>query len=250
MQKILMMTASLAGLLLAAGALANPIELRVAHYEGFAYQQPQSIHGELQVANLAYEKQVIVHYRYQTESPWSEWRTVEATHSRALEDGDELWRFQTPGIAPYYRGANFDFYLEYRVRGEQYQEGSAQSPHRIGAGYLDGKNYVWTILGNQTVALDKASIDPRGRFILSAVVKKGQHPGAVSAIYSTDGWKTAHTIDLRYQYEFGAGVEKTFGMDLIFPEQEVEFAIRYRVDGVEHWDNNNGQNHRVTLTLR
>jgi len=44
MKKSVTISSGLLSFFVASAALANPIELVVAHHQGFGYQQPQSIH--------------------------------------------------------------------------------------------------------------------------------------------------------------------------------------------------------------
>ena len=66
-----------------------------------------------------------------------------------------------------------------------------------------------------------------------------------------DHWKTCQDLNASYVRSCGdAGQTQTdrFQCDIPIPETggQVEFAIGYRVDGEEHWDNNYSANYCVT----
>lgn len=88
--------------------------------------------------------------------------------------------------------------------------------------------------------------------------------------WTDDGWATWHDAAAWYEGSLGGGWER-WGVDLapigtlgIDGQQHkwsnmygswrdvsgpvtIEYALYYRVNGAEYWDNNNGQNYRITL---
>lgn len=89
-------------------------------------------------------------------------------------------------------------------------------------------------------------------------VKNLAYGKRVKVVYSTDNWQTVKEIDARFEknYSYGYtnvvspnenGIENwTFRVSIPERINSVEFAVVYQVEGAEFWDNNFGQNYRVT----
>jgi len=89
----------------------------------------------------------------------------------------------------------------------------------------------------------------------SASVKNLSFEKEVSVRYTFDNWKTGS--DRRAQYkgpvihlQRGLVDEFIFEIDLQTSSKptKLSFALRYTVEGVEHWDNNNGKDYQVEYT--
>ncbi|XP_066924514.1 protein phosphatase 1 regulatory subunit 3B-B-like isoform X2 [Clytia hemisphaerica] len=66
-----------------------------------------------------------------------------------------------------------------------------------------------------------------------------------------DGWKTSSDLPAKFvQQEFNGQIDRFFFMkplgELDFDDvcNDIEFAVCFTVDGVEHWDNNSGLNYK------
>jgi len=68
--------------------------------------------------------------------------------------------------------------------------------------------------------------------------------------YTTDGWSTYRDVVGQYVNGSHAGFTDTFSFEIALPSTlikdcKLEFAVCYKVHGIEFWDNNSGDNYRV-----
>ncbi|KAM3919787.1 protein phosphatase 1 regulatory subunit 3E-like [Leptodactylus fuscus] len=68
--------------------------------------------------------------------------------------------------------------------------------------------------------------------------------------YTMDAWSTSSEVTATYQRGCSDRYSDRFSFKLLCPtllnkEGVLEFAIRYKVCGMEYWDNNDGQNYKV-----
>uniref|UniRef100_G5E6Z2 Protein phosphatase 1 regulatory subunit n=1 Tax=Loxodonta africana TaxID=9785 RepID=G5E6Z2_LOXAF len=75
----------------------------------------------------------------------------------------------------------------------------------------------------------------------------------VAVRYTFSGWSSAHEATARWRGPANmAGTEDVFAFGLPVPPfllelgSHVHFALRYRVAGAEHWDNNDGRDYSLT----
>lgn len=89
----------------------GPVQLTATKLEGYVY-----------VENLAYVKEVKLHYRL-----GNRWESVPATYAETMSDGLEKWTFSTP-LAPLPLGVrvghNYEIAFSYAVNGEVFGIGS------------------------------------------------------------------------------------------------------------------------------
>lgn len=72
----------------------------------------------------------------------------------------------------------------------------------------------------------------------------------VTVRYTVDGWSSCRDVVGQYVEESHAGFTDTFSFEMPIPttllkDCKLEFAICYKVLGVEFWDNNSGDNYRL-----
>ena len=114
---------------LAASALANPIRLGaidglevITGSEGPVMLTATKLEGYVYIENLAYEKDVRIHYRV-----GNTWQNVPATYVATLDNGLEKWSFSTP-LWPLPLGSqvgtNYEVGFSYGVNGQVYGIGS------------------------------------------------------------------------------------------------------------------------------
>ncbi len=192
---------------------------------------------DLAVRNDAYSKHVGILW---TRDGWQTVHTAHARYERSLGDGWEVWGidveagdFGGPSGPPEVEFATFvtmngttswDTYNNYHVR----HGVTRDRPVTLVSSEVRYQGGTGAILVGLARVLDMA------------------YDKEVTVRYSTDDWATwedseaswagEDTWELRIE---GLGVE-----DL---PDEVEFALRYRADGEEHWDNNGGENYRHRL---
>jgi hypothetical protein len=229
-----------------AAADDKPVSLLHTEYvRGYQVDESQVIAGDIAVQNLAFEKKVVVHYRWQTETDESEWLETPARFAGTLPDGRDRWHFETPEIAGATRGANFDVKLEATMAGETYVDDNGGAGYGVGAGYLDSQGHPRVLLGETHVLVSGINYTPRGggNHTVEVMVKKLGARGSVKIVFTKDNWATAQTVDAHYSYGLTGAVES---WSAVFSEvRRLEFAVAYEVDGQTFWDNNNGKNYRT-----
>lgn len=201
----------------------------VAHYAGY-----------IAVKNLAYDKKVIVHYNYTSLSQASNtWYTANASYVKNnTSDGNEVWKFETPSVYTNYGGlGDIQYYIEYDVNGQTFYDNN------------DGKNYKSSDFGASRPYVTSISGYARnnGAEYLSCYVatKKSVNTEAVRIRYTQDDWATYKDVDLTKSTNvyFNADSDSWIIDIPILSGKPVKFAAYYVVNGVQHWDNNLGDNY-------
>ena len=84
------------------------------------------------------------------------------------------------------------------------------------------------------------------------VVNLGFHK-QVTVRWTVDRWKTSSDLEARYVDDLSEGLTDTFvfrlSSGLLCRGEVLELCLRYRAEGQEHWDNNNGDNYGFQVKL-
>ena len=207
------------------------------------------VEGFIEVANIAYRKEVVVHYN--VEYPQEDtWRDVHATYLRPAAKGREVWRFEIPEVSyPPRLSARFRFVVRYRVAGKTYWDNNHRRDYRIGTGARTVS--ATALLGTSTFALTEAhaygGAGQPTRVMGKILLKDLAYHKQVKVVYSTDRWATAQELDAGYMHPAGDGVE-WWGFDMETAEtSDIMFAIGYTAAGRTYWDNNFGSDHRLEV---
>ena len=200
--------------------------------------------GYVKVKNVAYQKQVTVRYSLDYEVTWKD---VEATYFATLEDGNEIWYFETEAIhSTYHSYPPIEFAIRYRVNGQEYWDNNANENYVMHGGH--GTQYVPDfLLGHETMVDGKVRIQRSYRgFYISfwGYVQNVAYDKEVNLVYTIDNWQTTNVLKGSYSAKNPGQPE----VDIWYASErlpwyqigvtEVEAAIVYRVNGQEHWDNN------------
>lgn len=188
-------------------------------------------------------------------------KIVDAKYIRALDENFSLWSAER----------SFSNNINNQLVEEQprdlrfYVQSSSQDG--IDRDDNSGKNYFLTkdagamLSANTNVLLGDANLYDLGHaieFMGVVNVKNLAYGKSVKIIYSTDNWQTTKEADARFEknYSYGysnvespneQGIENwTFRVSIPERINTVEFAVVYQVEGAEFWDNNFGQNYRIT----
>lgn len=220
------------------------------NYRNYLAHSSNVFEVEVEVANLAYNKKVVVHYQNSNGA----WTNFNLTYKNTTNKGTEIWSGKLIlGSASDINGEISQFVVKYEVKGQTYWDNNK------------GKNYKTPAEGtfladDLNVSVSHGYLYPDGRFGVIVNVKNLAPTKEVKLIYTLDNWKTTQTDNLKYQssWFYGQGdipspnihkVEvwwfgKTFST-LTF--SEIKYAVVYKVNGVEYWDNNFGKNYTVTF---
>lgn len=214
--------------------------------------------GYVEIENLAYTKQVVIHYSAGSAA----WTTVNAVYVASIGNNREIWKFTTGETVylPRWGGCSFDFAVEYKVNGRSYWDNNNGSNYKIDCGgvgvsrpqqvlsgsalYTEGYNVsvVWT--GPYTADKTLAG---------TIVLKNLDYTKSVKVRYTTDNWATVKEangvwVSMITTPTGGAtGLEKwSFSVALPSGAATVKFAVSYTVGNVTYWDNNWGRNYTVS----
>ena len=104
-------------------------------------------------------------------------------------------------------------------------------------------------LNSLNVSLENVFIRDFG--VLGTVkVRNLAYEKRITVRYTTDGWSTFRDVIGQYVNGSHTGFTDTFCFEIALPttlikDCKLEFAVCYKVLGVEFWDNNSGDNYRV-----
>ena len=200
---------------------------------------------------FGHDKSVYVHLR-ESDGAWID---LPASFVEGLPDGRERWRASViygQGACPTAKTApdTFEFAVKVSTRAGDTWD------HAGGANYSALKA-SGSFLGDIQVAAAGMSLslaqDGSHVFRADAFVRNIAYGKSVDVVYSTDGWQTVQTASLEYTptYVLGYGsyaspnvngIEVWGRTSMTVPAGCVDFAIRYRVNESEYWDNDFGRN--------
>ncbi len=211
---------------------------------------------DVKVKDLGYEKSVSIRYRDADGS----WRDSALSFSRKAEEGREIWtgnigRYRSQDGQPL-SPIDLEYAIRYTVNGTDYWDNNQGANYRMAANA--GENlYDVEVYNNAYYPVNNYFY---GNLLGGTVVLRNIAPHKeVQVHYSTDNWQTVKVAQAQYSqwYWMGqyahvdnpspAGFEIwSYYMD-VGSANQVEYAIKYKVDGQTYWDNNFGRNYRTTL---
>lgn len=189
--------------------------------------------GYIAVKNFAYDKKVTVHYSYTGPQASNVWNDVAATYvkTNAL-DGYEIWRFETPSEFDHYGFGQIQYCIKYEVNGQTYWDNN------------NGKNYVGIDFAESRPHVISYGQSDNGLSCYIAT-KKSITPEAIRIRYSEDNWATykdvdaTNATDISYSNDTNCWIAKV----PVEKGKQIKFSVYYLLDGVQHWDNNLGDNY-------
>ncbi|MBW1810732.1 MAG: hypothetical protein JRJ87_21245 [Deltaproteobacteria bacterium] len=212
-----------------------------------SYSAYGRLYGYIEVENLAYEKQVVVHY---LDRQSGNWRDIQAVFLQSLSDNKEVWYFESEEVGYSPRlSADFQFAIRYSVNGEEYWDNNAGKDYRISTGPRP-LYPTDLVLGKSEVALRKANGHNSwtGNTLEGFVhLKNLAYDKAVKIVYTIDGWDSVNEgyasygrplSDNQEAWYFSIPLGGGYGQVMA-----VEFAICCEVNGIQIWDNNFYQNY-------
>ncbi len=201
----------------------------------------------VKVKNLSYQKQVAI--RHATYN--GDWVDIPLTFQQSVGDDEEIWVGEVTPDTQYYSDS---FAVKYTVNGKTYWDNNNGSnysmPVNIGA-YLapEVEVSVDTYYTRFTGSYFAINVDARRNY---------GSAGSVEVIYTTDNWATTQRTSLSYQRYFRVGyahyiqspnqfdIDKWETSVQVGPNvNAIEYAVVYKVNGQEYWDNNFGGNYTI-----
>ncbi|WP_378181605.1 hypothetical protein [Aquimarina sp. SS2-1] len=208
----------------------------------------------VKVANLGYEKKVSIYHKKQS----GDWGEIPLSYSFNIDDQSEIWttRLQTIGTE-YVK----EFVVKYEVNGKTYWDNNNGENYWVFTrpqGYRFGDNLKVSV-DQEFSRIYYHSNQKRSFNILVDVKGNIGDNKEVGVVYTTDNWASYQFLSLEPRSDYGPvpgyyvispnyfGIERWHNSVLIDRAVDaVEYAVVYKVDGVDYWDNNYGRNYRIS----
>ncbi len=214
---------------------------------------------QVEVRNLAYDKKVVIMH----EMADGTWKDFPLSYISSTSDNTEIWGTDVLLSNSFYVGDTpsllfgDEFVARYEVNGAQYWDNNNSANYKMGD--LNG-TFLRTDL-NVSVDTFYSYIynnyynGATNTFAVHADVRNLNPTKEVKVVYTTDNWATSKVASLNYTQYLTVGAAQSlispnvFGMERWFVNIDVpssinsiEYAVVYKVNGVEYWDNNFGKN--------
>ncbi|WP_378181603.1 hypothetical protein [Aquimarina sp. SS2-1] len=240
---------------------SNPVQLVKAWKSSGSYRGYTSYYHKfsVEVSNLAYDKEVSI-YHERIDGAWDE---ISLSYTASIDGQTELW------TGEYVNGAfgatqiyADEFVVKYVVNGNTYWDNNEGANYVMEnrEGALFAKSDLAVSVDTDFVSLSYFPYDDKNTLNVTVDVKNLAPEKEVGVIYTSDGWQTQKYLPLTFRSIWSNGpfftiqspnsynVERWQGYArLDATEDEVEYAVVYRVNGNEYWDNNYGKNYTVTI---
>jgi len=239
MRKLLMIFTVIAVLFGTATVFAN-VELIHAEKTGARYNgRSGGDHGVIayvKVKNLGYNKSIkfVGQFRngyYASFGSWTE--TGTASYIRSLDNNWELWKLvssQEPS----------NFVIKYEVNGNTYWDNNNNQDYT-----LEPFEYGEIGLNTPVFALINQTSSTGGRIEIY-VKNLGFHKN-VELVYTLNNGATWDSISAGYASTLSSGTELWTSYLSWGAAAQIEYAVKYEVNGQTYWDNNFGENYKLSL---
>lgn len=233
----------------------------VAAYYASSYIREKAFYVE--VDSMPFSKSVIVHHKMSNGT----WRDFPLKKISSTNTKSEIWGWEfnygvgTPAATTFASvGFSDEFVVKYAVNGQVYWDNNNGKNYSIsnpmvtdGMFMQDGLNvsadtYHSTFTASTTNNILRIYTDVRN----IAYTKE------ISLVYTTNNWQTVNYANFNFANTYGFGgsnyslnptsknFEKwTVMVSLPTAATTVKYAIRYKVNGTEYWDNNFGKNYLI-----
>lgn len=199
--------------------------------------------GDVLVENLAYDKKVTIVTRINGDK----WLELKANYEETLANGLERWSFKEANI---YIDAEYQFAIKYEVDGQTFWDNNSNADYyltKVEGGRVESNFILPPEFALRNLKTDNWKQQQNGIYSLYGTLYL-QNLGddkLVDIIYSTDNWQTNKTVAAHFTRKNNddSAERWTYFIETDIENAHVEFAIRYRVNGNEYWDNNFGRNY-------
>lgn len=234
-------------------------------YHG-AYNKEKAFYAE--VANLAYDKKVFVHHKMSNGT----WVDYPLSYMKPGENGSEIWGVElsyggygsvfVPGTTVDLSSNGFgnEYVLKYVVNGQTYWDNNGGKNYTVANPYASDGMYLQNgvNISADTYHSTYNKYNTGKELQVFADVRNLSYQKDVKLVYTTDDWKTVKyaTVNFLQYYSVGNGsvlpnpnvygIEKwSVNVSLGATATKVSYALSYKVNGVEYWDNNFGRNYTL-----
>jgi len=231
-------------------------------FEPYFYSDKTRRRFLVKVKNLGFNKKVYIHHQ-SLES--KNWKDYELKYVKS-ENGEDYFGTTIEYFRPEYfmDGENNKFAIKYIVNGKTYWDNNSGKNYSI----TKVSSYDYFLYNNVDKECDvtdahlfngDANIGTmddsleEGKYLkIELLFKNIINKKDVRVVYTTDYWKTNKVLLLKKSHEnFGYGYYGGYAKLLNDPKlfKEVEFAIVYKENNVEKWDNNGGKNYKFSKSF-
>lgn len=217
---------------------------------------------KVEVKNLAYNKIVVISHKMSDGS----WKDFPLKYISSTIDNTEIWGAELIVNNSFYVGDlpsllfADEFVARYEVNGQKFWDNNGSKNYKMTD--LEG-TFLRTDL-NLTVDTTYSAIYDQYNgvtniFNVNVDVRNISPTKLVNVVYTTDNWNTTKTAALSFKQYITVGAQQTltspnvhgmerWGVNIDVPVSvtNIQFAVVYKVNGVEYWDNNFGKNYTVT----
>ena len=218
----------------------NPVKLIYAKPEITDYNK-LSATGYVEVENIAYEKNVTIHYSYDGIT----WQDTSAEYYKPTWGNYEAWKFQTPAVTLGYREhATITFAIKYEVNGQTYWDNNNGKNYSVAAGYETTSRYDFGSGG--VAAFYSYRISDSYPIQGSLQLKDLDYEKDVKVQYTTDNWETVNEVNAEYGYTFEENNSvQIWNYQIPYTKNQVTYKILYTVNGITYVDDNFGEYYTV-----
>jgi len=214
----------------------------------------------VRIEDLAFDKSVSIFH----EKINGDWEEIPLSYSFDIDGAYEIWTGTNNqggyGISNVYAD---EFVVKYVVNGTTYWDNNEGTNYVVP--FSNDGYFFADATTNISVDTDFDSVfyspsNDQNQFNVTVDVKNLSPTKEIEVVYTTDGWQTKQYFPLRYRSIWNSGpllyvnnpnqfgIERWSGFVLLDKSlNEVEYAVVYRVNGQEHWDNNYGKNYKVNI---
>jgi hypothetical protein len=215
--------------------MSDPVELRLVTSSSFPSGTGSfSYKGDYQIVvqNIAFQKVVVIDGTTGSGAPFAD---RAATFQESLPEGRELWRLTTGDQV-------LEFVVRYEVAGMTFWDNNG------GANFTQPPVFdeFDALIGRvPQVVLGTSGFSDATHVSVLAAVKNLAFVKQVGIVFTTDGWGASGAAIGQFDRMLKSGNE-VWKIDVpIGSAKQVDFAIFYRVNGQEFWDNNFWRNYSL-----
>lgn len=213
----------------------------------------------VKVENIAFDKKVSI-YHQKVDQTWEE---IPLTYSFSIENGQkEIWEGEYR-LGGYSIPQIYDnkFVVKYEVDGTTYWDNNNGFNYEMSRkeGYFFAEPSLNVAVDTSFVSLSYNPYTNQNSFNVTVDIRNLAPRKEVGVVYTTDGWETQSYVSLAFKEYWTNGplffiqspnrfdIERWQAYEKLIPTANtVEYAIVYKVNGQEYWDNNYGKNYTVS----
>ncbi len=209
------------------------------------------------VINQAFESEVYV-YHQKLDGDWIE---IPMHYIRTVGGDRELWELDNTEFETQTLGDQF--VIKFKVNDQVYWDNNNGNNYQMSRheGFFFAQPDLNVSVDEKLTSIFYSSYENKNIFSVLVDVKNIAPVKEVQIVYTTNGWKTTSYAALTYvKYWYNGynkviespndfGIERWSGsVQLDLSIQDIEYAIVYKVNDQEYWDNNYGKNYTLSAS--